>query len=162
MLFNKVSPPPKTAIESIVAPHREKIDSLRKHKNQAPLIEAEGEFVRELFSKTEDSLVVTLDPDELMFFVIDGRWVVNVSRHLPQRQFNLGGFLKLLSPTHYSYTYAVIMHESRDNSCAVRECYTDLVAYISIGEQQTKIEVDRHYILKELALELKLQESGNA
>jgi hypothetical protein len=47
------------------------------------------------------------------------------------------------------------MHESRDVSCAVRETYVaDKGAYISIGDKQADIVVNKLYDLKELTEQL--------
>lgn len=118
MLFERVAPVPEGILNNLY-PLVTTIENTINIEQQA---QNEKEFITALMSQTTDNIRVTLDPDEILYVVINVKHAINITNILTDTTtFNLGGLVKLLKTTQSTFTYFVIMTDDRKGSICIKE-----------------------------------------
>lgn len=118
MIFDNVTLPPRVQVEDLYSLYekRERATSLGEQQQN------ENILVNKLMSNTTDNIRVTLDADEILFLVINGKCAINISNIITDTQtFNLGGLTKLLKTTLSMMTYFVVLSQDRLASACIKE-----------------------------------------
>ena len=120
MKFVNISSRPDGRIDSILC-------DLPQANNEGKILPEDSEkFLTSFMALATDNIQVELEDHEELFIVIDAKFALSITNAFPeQTTFNLGSYLKILSPTQSSFTYYVVMDKKRTDSVCIKELMSE-------------------------------------